>query len=179
MFFLKILEISKNPCAFPSIMHPDELIASLGKEKKSVSAGFFRRLMGFVADILMLDLVVYSAFSGVINKYVENFSLSSGIQGGIPHGLYLLLLLLGVFSFVYFTLFEYAIGKTPGMMLVGIKVDENPDKEISFWKCAARNIFVIPAFPFTLFWIIEPLYLAVKKRRLLEQLTGTNTVLEN
>ncbi len=165
-------------------MHPDEMIANLGKINPKMNAGFFRRMMGFIADLLMLDLVVYSAFSGIINKYVASFSWEASIQNGLPHGLYLLILLMGVFSFVYFVLFEYALGRTPGMLLVGIKLDEGEGnkelgKEVSFWKCAVRNMFVIPAFPFTLFWIIEPIYLAIKKKRLLERLTETNTILED
>lgn len=150
------------------------MIANLGKEKKIVEASLFKRFVAFILDILILDLIVFSAFSGTLSKYFSWSSLDS-LKDGFPFALSALLLLLGLLAFVYFTLMEYGIGKTPGMMIVGIRVDGT----LSFWSCALRNIFVIPIFPLTVLWLIEPLYLIFRKRRLTESLTGTNTILDD
>jgi uncharacterized RDD family membrane protein YckC len=153
-------------------MDADEMIANLGKTAPMVSAGFFRRLIAFIADILLLNILVFSAFSASFSKYLSAEALSS-LKDGIPFELAMLIFLLGLFSFVYFTLLEYGAGKTIGMMIVGIRTEGN----LSFWKCTVRNIFIIPFFPFTLLWLIDPLHLIFAKRRLSERLTNTDTVL--
>ncbi|MGV8168850.1 MAG: RDD family protein [Candidatus Nanoarchaeia archaeon] len=155
-------------------MYADEMIANLGKEKKVVSAGFFRRFAAFVLDLLLLNVIVFSAFSGILSKYFTLESLSS-FKEGIPVELSLIIFLLGLLSFVYFTLLEYGAKKTPGMMIAGIKLEGNN----SFWSCAARNLFIIPIFPLTLLWIIEPLHLIFRKKRLSEALTNTDTILSD
>jgi uncharacterized RDD family membrane protein YckC len=155
-------------------MDADELIANLDKQEIIIVVGFWKRFFAFIVDILILDLIVFSAFSTILSKYI-NFESLSILKNGIPFELTLILLLLGVFSFAYFTLLEYGIGKTLGMMIVGIKVEG----KLSFWKCTVRNIFIIPIFPLTIFWILDPAYLIFKKRRLSEILTNTNTVYED
>jgi uncharacterized RDD family membrane protein YckC len=155
-------------------MNADEMIANLNKQEVIIIAGFWKRFFAFIADILILNLVVFSAFSSILSKYL-NFETLFSFKDGIPFELTLILLLIGVFSFVYFTLLEYGNGKTLGMMIMGIRVEGN----LSFWKCTVRNIFIIPAFPFTLFWILDPAYLIFKKRRLSDILTNTNIIVED
>jgi uncharacterized RDD family membrane protein YckC len=153
-------------------MNADEMIARLGKEKTPEAAGFFRRLLAFAADILILNVIVFSAFSSLISKNVSFNTLS--LKQGLSPQLSSIILLLGILSFVYFTLMEYSIGKTLGMMLVNIKADG----ELGFWRCFLRNIFIIPLFPITILWILDPVYLLIKKKRFSESVTNTDTILD-
>lgn len=65
-------------------------------------------------------------------------------------------------------------------MLLKIKVISIIDthQEITIPRALLRNCFILPFFPFYIFWVVEPLYLAFYKERFLEKITGTKTVYE-
>jgi hypothetical protein len=69
-------------------------------------------------------------------------------------------------------------------MFVKIKVISVIDTDrgtqgITMPRALLRNCFVLPFFPFYVFWFVEPLYLAFYKERFLERITGTKTVFES
>ena len=53
---------------------------------------------------------------------------------------------------------------------------KNKDTQIGLWEAALKNCFVLPFFPFYIFWIIDPIYLIFYKERFLEKITFTKTI---
>ncbi len=145
-----------------------DLYAKLKLPKQRVyvkNAGFIKRLLAFAADILLLDIVVFSSFQALLTGVTVDFSTQLS-----PH-LYAIAVVLSLITMTYFILFEYLLGQTPGKMLLGIKVEN-----ATLWRAFVRNLHFIPVFPFPLLWILEPAYLLWRKSRLLEVLTKTRTV---
>jgi len=153
-------------------MNPDELIKNMGKIKKVQEASIFSRLGAFIIDLFILNFFVFGSLSVLIPNLPDITSLDSIANFELTGKMMAILIFAGILALTYFTLLEFSIGATVGMSFFNIKID----KKTSFFKCILRNVFIIPLFPFTLFWILDPIYLIIKKRRLLEELTGTKTV---
>ncbi len=130
------------------------------------TAPFWKRAASFVLDLFVLNLLVFTHFQGLFSKAVrENI-------GELTPSVYLGVFFASIISLLYFALLEHYAQQTLGMMLVKLYAVPKP----GFWKAVARNLFVLPFFPFTLLWVIEPLHLYFKKKRFLELLTRTDTV---
>ncbi len=142
------------------------------------NAGFFKRLLALVLDLLILNFVIFSSFEKIFLKYIDtNLStveLITYFQSAETSVLVTTIFFMALLSLFYFTLFELKIGQTLGMMILKIRVEG----ELSFWKCALRNIFVFPFFPFYILWIVDPIHLAIRGTRFTELITKTNTVEE-
>jgi uncharacterized RDD family membrane protein YckC len=76
--------------------------------------------------------------------------------------------------YMYFVLFEYLLGQTPGMMCLRIKIFSDGTLKTML----LRNMFIIPVFPIILLWIIEPIMIAARKRTMLEMLTDSRSLHE-
>jgi hypothetical protein len=74
--------------------------------------------------------------------------------------------------YLYFVLFEYLLGQTPGMMLLSLRMEGNS----GIFAVMLRNSFIFPVLPFILLWVIEPIMIAIRRRGILEQLSGTRTL---
>ncbi len=147
----------------------------LPKASKVVQdASFFRRMFAFIFDILLLDIIITAPFSelfeGLLKRIeVSNFSSITYTSKELTAITIIILII-----FAYFVLFEYLLGQTIGMMLMNTKLSG----ENSLSNCILRNSFVIPAFPFVVFWIIEPIAIIFWKRGVLERISDTRTVHE-
>jgi len=134
-------------------------------------ASFLRRLAAFVADLLILDFAVFSVFFGSI--VFGSVSFSAVLHGGfvLTPAAYAAAVTMAFLGLTYFSLFEYTLGQTPGMMLFSIRA-----VNVTLWRSFVRNAYLVPVFPFPLLWVIEPLYLAFRRTRFLEILTRTRTI---
>jgi uncharacterized RDD family membrane protein YckC len=150
--------------------------------------GFWRRALAFILDLFIINLVIVSPFREMFSKYFYNGSLSQGLSQSLsfsetilPSNLYWAVFLIFLLALLYFAFFEYYLGQTPGMMLLRIKAIslKEKDGQIKLWSAIVRNCYILPFFPFYIFWIIEPLYLAFYKERLLEKITFTKTIYES
>jgi len=132
-------------------------------------ASFLRRIAAFLTDILLLDFAILSVFS----QFFDEFTLSRVLDGGLFFSteMYAAAVVMALLAFAYFVLFEYLLGQTPGMMLVNIRAER-----ITLWRAVVRNLYFIPIFPFPFLALVEPFYLAFRKARFLELLSGTRTV---
>lgn len=141
-------------------------------------ASFWKRLIAFIFDLLVINLVVIWPFQGLFARYIQKtFEQSLLIpQTGISSVVYFAVFLISIIAWLYFTFFEYYIGKTPGMALFNMEVVPLKD-HLSFWKALARNCFILPFFPFYILWAIEPIYLIFYKERLTEKMTRTRTII--
>ena len=136
-------------------------------------APFWRRMLAFIFDLLVINLVVAWPFQSALQQYALN---SFSLQSVIPQRAYFIVFLIFILALLYFTFLEYYIGQTPGQMLLNIKSIENNGR-MALWKAFIRNIFILPFFPFYILWIVEPLHLAFYRQRLLERWTNTTTVM--
>jgi uncharacterized RDD family membrane protein YckC len=142
------------------------------------TASFWRRAFSVVLDLLFLNLVILWPFQDIVLRYFGSASLKgSGMLSEIslPPKLYLVLFLISALMLLYFSFFDYYMGQTPGMMLMRIETI-SVTGELNMFNAILRNCFVMPFFPFYIFWIIDPLYLAFYKERLLERMTNTKTI---
>ena len=150
-----------------------DLYASLRLPEERVyvkDASFMRRLVAFLADLLLLDLVVFSVFGSLL---AGSFNFATIMQNGwsLPLAAYAAAIGMALLGLAYFSLFEYLLGQTPGMMLLNIRA-----VNVTFWRALVRNAYLVPIFPFPVLWVVEPVYLLVRKTRLLELATGTRTI---
>jgi len=147
-----------------------DMYAGLNLPKRKVyvkEARLSRRLLAFLADLLLLDFTVFAAFGSVLPAHPDIVAMFRGIAPVV----YAVAVSMALLALGYFTLFEYALGQTPGMMLLGLVAER-----VTLVKAFVRNAYLIPVFPFPVLWIIEPLYLFWRKQRFLEAITGTRTV---
>lgn len=147
-----------------------------------VPAPIWKRVLAFLMDLAIINVVIFSPFQRVIAALVPSASDFSTLQSalsadqGLMNILISIITIVGILAMLYFVILEYALGMTLGMRIMRIHVSS--EKHIGFWRCVARNLFFIPIFPFPLLWIIDPLHLLFSRdnSRFLERLTKTRTV---
>ncbi len=137
------------------------------QEQLTVNASIPKRIGAFIIDLLFINIFLAAPFSDILAG-----SLSTTVPAEIPPQLYSAVISIAIVALLYFALLEYYEQQTLGMMAIGMRVEPEP----SFWTSIARNLFILPVFPFNLLWIIEPVHLYFTGQRFLERLTGTDTV---
>ncbi len=143
----------------------------------------WKRLLAFVADLLIINLIIFFPFKKILQRSVPEFGSYSEAYSFLSSNqsytttLTIVSLLMSLLAILYFVLLEQKIGQTPGKMLFNISVVGDM-KKVSFWQFLVRSMFIIPIFPFVLLWIIDPLFLFFTKtnQRLSEVLSKTKTV---
>ena len=137
---------------------------------------FWRRILSFIFDLLMINTVILWPFQKVLEKYSLVSSFSDLLTTDtFPMQLYYIFFIISLLALCYFAFFEYYLGQTPGQLLFDIHVIAK-DGRLTLWRCIVRNIFILPLFPFYIFWIIEPIHMIFTKDRLLERITHTQLV---
>jgi uncharacterized RDD family membrane protein YckC len=159
----------------------------LNLPKKKVFMGpamLWKRILALIVDLFVLDFFVLSMFSGAAAKILggansirEIISVLESNPGQVQvlTALFAVIVLLAM---SYFVLLQYATGQTLGCMLLNIYIVNGDGERPKFWQGIVRNMFVIPAFPFILLWVADPVYLffAKKGQRLTEWLSDTRVV---
>ena len=143
----------------------------------------WKRVLAFLADILVLNLVVFFPFKKILSKMIPDLKSYSEAYNFIlanqsySKAIVLVSLVMALFAILYFVLLQYKLKQTIGMMLFNISVISEI-KKLSVLQCIIRSIFLIPIFPFFLLWIIDPLFMIFTKtnQRLSEVLSKTKTV---
>ncbi len=145
-------------------------------------AVLWKRMAAFVIDLIILDFVIGTPFRAIINRIIpsNDFQSSYAFFAANPNLTALLSIVVaffGLLASLYFVILEFSLGQTVGKMLFNIKV-ESKEKELSFLSCMVRNMLFLFIFPFTLLWILDPLFVIFTKdsRRLSEILSRTRTV---
>ncbi len=152
-----------------------------GKKVVVAPASVLRRILAFVIDIIIIDFVIFAPFSALIEKLIPKSDLgllTAALQSNTEAAnlLFFIITLLSLFTLFYFALLEYKLGATIGKRIFGLQVVALKG-DIKFWQVIVRTLFIFPMFPFVLFWLIDPLYLALSNTnmRLLERLSRTKT----
>lgn len=143
----------------------------------------WKRLLAFITDLLIINLVLFFPFKRIIQKSIPSFASYSEAYSFLTthqsytNNLTIVSIIMSLFAILYFALIEYKIQQTPGKILFNISIVSDT-KKLSFWQFVVRSLFIIPIFPFFLLWIIDPLFMFFTKtnQRLSEILSKTKTV---
>lgn len=143
----------------------------------------WKRGLAFLADILIVNLVIFFPFKSLLERSIPEFSTYSEAYNFLINNqsyvktLTIISFVMSLFAILYFAMIEYRIQQTPGKILFNISV-VSQTKRLLFWQCLVRGVFLIPFFPFFLLWIIDPLFMFFTKRnqRLSEIVSRTKTV---
>lgn len=142
-------------------------------------ATIWKRAAAFVLDLIILNFIVVRPFRDIFLDILgksTNYSAINSWFSANPAaaiGISLMFALLGLFSLIYFTLMNYLAGQTIGQMMMNLQVIAVPKQQKrttetalpGFWRSVLRNLFAIPAFPFYLLWLIDPVYLVFSRSR--------------
>jgi len=143
----------------------------------------WKRLLAFLADLLIINLVIFFPFKRIIQKTIPEFSSYSEAYSFLSSNqsytatLTMVSFIMSIFAILYFALLEYKLQQTPGKMLFNISI-AGETKKLKFWQSIVRSLFIIPIFPFLLLWIVDPLFIFFTKtnQRLSEILSKTKTI---
>jgi uncharacterized RDD family membrane protein YckC len=146
-------------------------------KKEVLPANFWKRLIAFILDLLVIYIIVVMPFGSFFQSMMQPVDLNEAYKLAAENAesMAYLFFVVGCLALLYFVLMEWKLGQTIGKMLVGIKVVTIDGKAPGFWQCVGRSLFVFPFFPFILLWIIDPvsIYLSPKRQRFCEMLTKT------
>lgn len=147
---------------------------------KTRPAAVWKRILAFLLD-LYLGLAVASSLITLIAPSA-NIAVADAIAQPsliVTPLLAAAFVYLAIFITLYHVACEYIVGQTPGMLLFGLSIRNNRAQGkdgLTFGQALVRNLFLIPLFPFYLFWLVEPLFYVFQGERLLEHWTRTETV---
>ena len=140
-------------------------------------ASITRRAFAFLLDLILINFVIFTPFKLMLNKIipVSSYAATKDYIQSNPQALASIssiFFVVGILVLFYFSYMEYKIQQTPGKMILGIHIQH--DAKIKFSNYLFSNLFLLPIFPFTLLWIIDPIYLFTsnKNQRLMEKWNG-------
>jgi uncharacterized RDD family membrane protein YckC len=150
----------------------DEYNLNLPKQKyMAVSASFSKRALSLLIDLFICYFFMLSPLFALM-------PIKDNVIDGMNYLLYsnnsLLLILIsasGLILLLYFSLFQYFLGRTPGMQLMNLYT-----LPMTFSQAVVRNLLFVPIFPFSLLWILDLIFLIWKKRRFLELVSNTLSI---
>ncbi len=145
---------------------------------------FWKKAVALLLDLIIINLLIIYPFRQVFVKYFGNITLAQSLnlsEVAVPSIVYWAIFIISILMLIYFTFFDYYLSQTPGQMLLKIKSVslKNKDGKIGLWESVLKNCFILPFFPFYMFWIIDPIHLIFYKERFLEKITYTKTIYES
>ncbi len=153
----------------------------LPKKRSMLSkASPWKRILSFIVDILIINIFIVGPFTAVLQNslptssdFMENYNLLYS-NPELINQLYVLFGVIFVLIFAYFVLFEHMLRQTPGKMFFKMYLAPMKKKEpIKILQIILRNLAVFPIFPFSLLWLVDPLYLIFTGRRLSDVFSKT------
>lgn len=143
-----------------------------------------KRIAAFMVDLLLLQMIVISAFATYFQSifpkeknFLENYVyLTNNID--LFTNAYYAIISIGVLMLLYFAYLEYKYSQTVGMMVFRLYTESTEEKELTFFQCVLRNIYLLPLFPIFFLWVIDPIFFLFKGERLSERFSKTKTTEE-
>jgi len=150
------------------------------KRSMLTKASSWKRILSFIIDILIINIFIIGPFGSVLQNsmpssvdIMENYDFLSA-NPELINQLYVLFGVIFALIFIYFVWFEYSLKQTPGKMVFNLQLAPMKKKEpIKILQIILRNLAVLPIFPFSLLWIVDPLYLIFTGRRLSDVFSKT------
>jgi uncharacterized RDD family membrane protein YckC len=130
--------------------------------RPSRPAGFFSRLVAFVIDLVVLNILLLGG-SAIIQAFLKFFKLTglvANIKTILENSTFNIVfdsVLITLFVIGYFTFFWTLVGFTPGKAILGLKVVRRNGAKVSFGRSIVRFFaYWISALPFFLgfFWVL-------------------------
>ncbi len=147
-----------------------------------VECSVFKRLLAFIIDVLILDIIVFSPLKELVYRIVPKdmtYTESSQFLNSNPamfQSLYVVFIFMFVLMIIYFTIMEFKFHQTIGKMFLGIYIKSSTKLELSFWRVLFSNITFLPVFPVIILWIIDPLYVLFTNKRFMEKLSNISLI---
>ena len=154
----------------------------LPEEKKFVGpALIWKRLIAFLIDVLLLDIIFSFVFRGAIGSMIpedatfwEKMSIADTSN---YEGLYSLFIAIFLLSFLYFFTLEKRYGQTIGKKIFNIYVIAENEK-LNYWQAFVRNMGFVPFLFLPIILFLDPFFMAFSKtgQTLSEMLSRTKSV---
>ena len=154
------------------------------KRMMIADASKLKRIVSFFIDFILVQIIIFGPFSGVVQNQIPmstNFQENLLFMEQNPDLLYELapvLFTMFFLVFAYFMIFEYFMQTKPGKLIFGLKIVGIENSKPNILRLIARNVVAFPVFPFTIFWIADPLYLIFTGQRLIDKFTQIKVIEE-
>ncbi|MBW3014857.1 RDD family protein [Candidatus Woesearchaeota archaeon] len=150
-------------------------VKKLKLAKDAVIAPNWKRILAFIIDYLIIDLVVLAPFKLHIERLVPTGSPWTATPSPVVASEMIFIAgIVLVLIMAYFTFLEFFLKQTPGKMLFNLYVVSEVKKELGFWRILLSNFTFFPLIPIVaVLWIVDPLTMlfSAKHQRMLEKLT--------
>ena len=116
-------------------------------------ASVLKRLIAFIIDLLIINMVILFPFRKVFKKIVpdtQSFSKTFDFlsnNSDYNTSITIILLVIAFLTLLYFMILEKNLKQTPGKMLFNLYVNSQT-KDLKYWQLFVRSMFLIPLFPF-------------------------------
>ena len=129
----------------------------------------YKRAFAYLIDLIFVNLTVVLPFEKIIRVSTSPIDL---VNTSLSGSLTVAILIILVFTILYFTIFEFIFKQTPGKAIMHITV-QSLHKELTFWQALIRNL---PKCS-TLLVIIDSLYLLKKTHeRFFDKIAHTKVI---
>ncbi len=142
----------------------------------------WKRILAFVIDILIIELIIAAPFRSHLKNIVPGTSYSEVMNFIMsnPQVSYKLSMIMGIIAtlgILYFTILEFKTQQTIGKMIMKI-FTVSQKKQPRFWQYLLSNLTFLPFFPFAILWIVDPIYIIFTKnnQRFMERISHVHTV---
>jgi len=156
---------------------------NLPKEKTFVGPALtWKRIIAFIIDIIILDIVFSFAFGWLINSSISSeisFSQTYEMMNNAADSseLKTVFLIIFLLAFVYFYKLEKIYGQTIGKKILNIYVVSTKEKFI-WWQAFLRNVGLLPLLFLPVILLADPFFMAFSRsgQTLSEILSQTKSV---
>jgi len=140
----------------------------------------WKRIFSFILDLFIINIFIIGPFTTILQNsfpssadIMENYNYLYS-NPDIINSLYMVFGTIFILTYAYFVLFEYKLRQTPGKMVFNLYLAPMKKKDpIKILQILLRNLAAFPIFPFSLLWIVDPLYLIFTGRRLSDVFSKT------
>ena len=133
----------------------------------------WKRMVAFIIDVLVIEFLLLYPFTRIAKEAFGSADFSTAIISSAGIGI---IFAAALIYLLYFTLLEYSVGQTIGKILMKCTSVNMKNKQMNFWQALGRNLFIIPFVPFIFLWVLDPIFIILKKRSLSEIFTKTKTI---
>ena len=133
--------------------------------------GKFRRFIAYIVDLLIVSVLITRPLNNLINK---EFNLQSFFDYSFLSTVFLVNLLMGVLTVLYWSILEYKIGQTIGALLFSLRAKSENNKGLSFKQSLLRNITKINGL--LIFIDAIGILFNKKRQRFFERISKTVTI---
>ncbi|MDP4012042.1 MAG: RDD family protein [Candidatus Nanoarchaeia archaeon] len=145
-----------------------------GKKEVIVKATFFRRVMAYVLDVIIIALVIGLPL-GYAYDNVDNGDFKSElINPKLNFKDVIMSTIFGILTVLYWAVFEFKIQQSPGKSFLGMYVVSTNKEKLTFWRAVTRNIVKVS----TIFLILDCLYMFFRRtnQRYTEKIANTQVL---